>query len=162
MNDLLSRFGFRDPRVVILAVAVLIVGLILIWRPLAQSAETLRQSVQEQRSVLEWMRASSGEVDALRKHTANRSDRLDGQSLIGAIDSSAKELGLAQGIKQMDPQDDNSVRVWVEGIAFDELLKWLGHIREQHGIAVSDLGVSRASDGEGVNARLTLNASGDG
>lgn len=49
----------------------------------------------------------------------------DKRSLLSIIDKSGASVGIKSSIKRLTPEGDKKVRVRVEDVAFDQLMKWL-------------------------------------
>ena len=145
-------------RVLLIAGAVLLsVVLIytLVWATLSSERSSLRSSVRDQRQLVAWMKAAALEVGRL-KNTASASRDGSSRSLLSRVDSTAKELGLSGYIKRIQPDGTSSVRIWFEGVAFDEAMAWLGEILKEGDSVTQDLVVERTADEGIVNLRLVL------
>lgn len=140
----------------VVAVIAVIYG--LLWAPLA------RNHAQLETSVGNWERSLT-ELGTLRSlATSNRqTDTQPGtvavqQAPIIVVDQTLRSRGLEQFRRRSQPTTSNGVRVEFEGVAFDELVLWLGDLSAQYGMHVQAGSVSAiAQAGPGrVNASLTL------
>lgn len=139
------------------AVAGLLLVYVLILKPIHSGYETLGNAVTEQRETLVWMQQSAHQVSQLR--TSNGSAKgLGGRSLLAVTDSTARAGGLGPALKRVEPEGSDSVRVWLDGASFDELIKWLGTLSASHGIDADSVTMERTDAAGRVNARLTLQA----
>ena len=59
--------------------------------------------------------------------------------MLAVTDSTARAGGLAAELKRVEPEGRDSVRVWLDGAAFDVLVKWLVTLSSTHGIQVEGL-----------------------
>jgi general secretion pathway protein M len=48
------------------------------------------------------------------------------------------------------------VRIWLEDVPFDGLVRWLGDLHARYGVRVDNADIERESGPGLVNARLTL------
>jgi general secretion pathway protein M len=148
-------------RLMVMAAAVLVVLLLiysLVWSPLRGGYLELRDNVAGQRDTSVWMQESAQRLAQLRQSGAGGKG-LGGQSLLSLADSTARVGGLASALKRVEPEGGNSVRVWLEGASFDQLIRWLGGLAERNGISADTVSIERVTDAVGrVNARLTLQA----
>lgn len=137
------------------AVALLL-GWALLWHPLAGRRAELQQTVENQRRDLAYLRLGAAEVGQLRATgQRSRGDR-QGKSLLALADATARDGGLADTLRRVEPVGASSVRVSFEGARFDAIAQWMETLSRQFGVEVSDLSADRA-DGIGlVNARATL------
>jgi len=138
----------------VLAVIVFFFG---IWLPAHRGADRLRQQVAESRQLLGWMRQSAAEVKALRgSGTDEPQHQQTGQALYALADSSAREAGLGDAIREVSPTGENRVRVDLQGASFDDLLRWLAGLRRQYGIQASPVSVRQSDQPGQVNAQVVL------
>jgi general secretion pathway protein M len=112
--------------------------------------------VDAQRLELARVRAAAAELQRLRATgTRARGDR-EGRSLLALADATARDAGLAQALKRVEPVAGNAVRASFETASFDGLVEWMELLATRYGVQASDLSAERA-DGVGlVNARVML------
>jgi general secretion pathway protein M len=161
MKDWLERLAPRERLMVMTAAAVVALLLVyaLIWSPLRSGYLALQDSVAGQRDTAVWMQESAALLARLRGSGTGASKGLGGQSLLSLADSTARAGGLAAALKRVEPEGGNSVKVWLENAAFDQLVLWLGSLAERYGVSADTVSLERVADAAGrVNARLTLQA----
>jgi general secretion pathway protein M len=84
-----------------------------------------------------------------------RGDRA-GKSLLALADATAREAGLGEAIRHVEPAGARNVKVSFEGANFDALAQWMETLAGGYGVEATELSADRA-DGAGlVNARVTL------
>jgi general secretion pathway protein M len=161
MNAYLERFrtwwsGLAERERQVLAVGAVALGLILayllVWEPLAGAR-------QQQQTDLQAARALAGQLESLaplapRGGAAAVSGA--GQSLLAVIDQTRKTSAITKPPSRLQPQGDDTVRIWLEDVPFDALLRWLGELQARYGVRVDDADIERESGPGLVNARLTL------
>ena len=127
----------REQLMLIAAAAVILLFLIylLAWQPFTQAVEQKRLLVGSQQTTLDWMEQTLPEIQSLRGQQ-NRQTKTSNEALLTLVDRTAKQRQLRQQIQRIKPQGDDTVQLWVEQVAFDTLLKWLGELSLQYGIAV--------------------------
>jgi len=163
MKDWLESLAPRERLMVMGAAAVvgLLLAYALIWSPLHTGYIELQDSVAGQRDTAVWMRESASLLARLKGSGTGSAQGLGGQSLLSLADSTARAGGLAGALKRVEPEGGNSVKVWLEGAAFDQLVLWLGSLSERYGVSADTVSMERVADAPGrVNARLTLQAPG--
>jgi general secretion pathway protein M len=126
----------------------------LVWDPYVQGVTRLEQEVAEQRALLSWMENAAREVKALRG--SGMAARPGGQSLLTLVDSTARAQGLENALQRVQPEGQNTVRVWLEKASFDDTLRWLDRLTGQQGLRVTGLVVEPLQEAGRVNARITL------
>ncbi|OSM05326.1 type II secretion system protein GspM [Magnetofaba australis] len=155
----LDRLNDRERKLVLGGGGALIVLLLVfgVWLPISDHVSAQQREVSLQRQDLAWMRQAAEEVGRLRAQgaTAKGAQAAPGESLMSLADRSAREQGLGGAIRRIEPAE-KGVSVRLEGVGFDRMMQWLGHVREQFGVMVTRADVERANDQGGVNARLVL------
>lgn len=163
MKDWLDNLEARERLFVLGGGAFAAVALIyaFLWMPFDRNHAALAQSVDN------WER-SLAELGPLRSLAAsNRSGRGAPaaanalQAPIIVVDQTLRSRGLEQYRRRSQPTTSNGVRVEFEGVAFDELVLWLGDLSGQHNMYVqagSLSAISQAGPGR-INASLTLERS---
>ena len=153
-------FAGLDPRERLLVTgggAVLLVLLLylMIWEPIAGNYQALNDGVAEQKKTLAWMKQAAAELQLLQRSGSSTAHGLGGRSLLSVVDQSARSGGLGPAIKRIEPEGSKSVKVWLEGVAFDPMILWLGEITRTYQIETSIITIDPQGGGR-VNARLTL------
>lgn len=159
MRDWFENLESRERLFVAGGAIVVVIALIysLVWMPLDKSHREMAESVGNWERSLAELRplralAASGTVsDAPRVDTSQ-------QAPIIIVDQTLRSRGLEQFRRRSQPTTANGVRVEFEGVAFDELVLWLGDLSAQHNMHVqagSLSAISQAGPGR-VNASLTL------
>lgn len=156
MRDWFASLAPRERRSVagagaLLAVVILYVAAI---EPVLEHRAMLERGIAAQRELVDWMRGVAGDVET--GAAANGA----GGSLFAVVDRSVRGTPLAGAVQRVQPEGAGTVRVWLDGAGFDELVRWIAALERQHGIGVSSLSVERGSGPGLVNARLTLERGG--
>lgn len=151
----------RAPRErVILALAggmlVFMLYFLVIWEPLAKGAERLEKERQHAAELSSWLQSIEPELAQLRRTSVSKPAGTSQGSVLAIVDSSAKSGGLGNAVKRMQPEGDNTVRVWLEKAPFNTMLTWLQRLEQQHAISAADLSISQENEPGFVKARLTL------
>jgi general secretion pathway protein M len=161
-NDILHRLAGLSRRERLLSAGT-VVGIVfygfylLIYAPIAAEKLLLAQKINVQQLAFQQLKKISAEAVALRKNNPDTVGNKNAQSLMAVIDSSSKQLEVKPAIKRMMPDGIAKVTLWLEGIAFDQLIYWLSVLETKHAITVDQIGISREQTKNGsVNAKLLL------
>lgn len=156
MKDWFLGLEPRERKLVTAGAAVLVLLLlyVLVWEPVVGNYAALRENVAAQKQTLAWMQQSAAEVQSLRRASGG-SQGLGGRSLLAVVDQSARSDGLGSAIKRIEPDGTKGVKVWLEGVAFDPMILWLGKLAKTWQIETSIITIEPQGGGR-VNARLTL------
>lgn len=138
------------------AVLVALMVYVLLWEPQRQRIERLRQTVATQRAEIAWMREAAAEVQRLSRAPIPGTSPQDSRSMLTVVDSSATGANLGGSVKRVEPQGDDRLRVQLEHVEFDALIRWLADLQKQRGIVADNVALEGQSDGRRVNARLVL------
>jgi general secretion pathway protein M len=84
---------------------------------------------------------------------------VDGSSLLGIVDVSARAAGLGAALQRVRPLE-RAVEVEMEAVRYAELMRWLITLEQGHGVRVANLGLDRTENAGMVNARLRLEPAG--
>lgn len=159
MKDWFDNLEARERIFVTCGVVVAIVAIVygLLWVPLDKNHKQVATSVAN------WERslAELGPLSALATSASRNGQRPAVRSLqapIIVVDQTLRSRGLEQYRRRSQPTTSNGVRVELEGVAFDELVLWLGDLGSEHNMHVqagSLSAVTQAGPGR-INASLTL------
>ena len=81
-------------------------------------------------------------------------------NLLTTLERSATEHRLRQYITRMEPDPSNGVRVSLDAVAFDELLRWLADLQRDASVRAQNVSITAQAEAGMVNARLLLLAAG--
>jgi|GEM_PF-1541347 len=141
----------------LLMVGACVITLMLIWAlildPVNQRLEQLRTQVPIKRNAWEYMRSQEQNLDTLRQTQQPRQFD-DSQPLLTIIEQTAAQSNLREVIKRIQPDDDDSVKVWLTDAYFDPWVQWVETLKQQ-GIEVIAATVNRGKE-ETVTVRVTF------
>jgi general secretion pathway protein M len=125
-----------------------------LWQPLTSSVARLNETVIQQQKDIAWMQAASSSIGQLQQSSQHRSAN---RSMLSAVDQAINTANLKAGLERMEPDGQNSVKLWLTKSPFDEIVAMLGQLEQTQGIAVQTLAMSSTDGGAGlVEARITL------
>lgn len=138
----------------------IILYVFVIWLPVHRDVERLESRVADQRSLLAWMQQATAEAHSLRAAGGNDGQLvgIGNQALFSFVDQSAREAGLAEALRQVEPSSERRVRVTLQQAGFDTLADWLALLKTRHGIDVTAASIRRVESAGLVDAQLVLEA----
>lgn len=83
-----------------------------------------------------------------------------GQSLVVLIDRTVRERGLAGFLRRNQPDGQDSIRLRLENVPFDQLVEWLADLQGRYGLAATSVTIDPASERGRVDTNLVLAQSG--
>lgn len=139
------------------ALAAVILVYALLWAPLQRDLTRLRADVPQAQQQLRWMKAQAGRVRQLR---ASASAAVPSNGLLSFVEQSAQSYNISDKIRRVEPDGSNSVRLAIDGVAFNSLLEWLANLQKQGGVRIENASLEPGTAAGVVNARLLLRVSG--
>lgn len=127
----------------------LVLGYFLLIAPLIEHGERAQRRLQDERALLEWLRAHQGEAGGAAGAGQTRD-----QPVATLVNTSAQENKLT--IRRYEPAGEDGVKVWIEGAAFNSVIKWLYQLEGSYGIRAAEFSLEREDEPGKVSARLTL------
>lgn len=146
----------REQLLVMLAASVLTMAILATaLTPAYESLQRLRREVPEQHRELAWMFDAAAETARLRAQGAGQQGGAPSASHLTLIEETAGRLQLAGAMKRVEPNDQEQLKVWLEGAAYDRLVDWLYLLADQ-GLRVVSLSMDHLESLGQVNARVTF------
>ena len=106
--------------------------------------------LQEERALLDWLRVHQVESSAAGTGAAPAHD----QPIATVVNNSAQENKLT--IRRYEPSGEDGIKVWIDGAAFNSIVKWMYQLEGSYGIRAAEFSVEREKEPGKVSARLTL------
>lgn len=158
MKALLANLSPRERRFIIVGIAAaLFLALLFTWLTLDRRVHRLETVVHDQKALDQWMHSAAQQVARLRGvQSRGPAHGTGGRSLLAVVDQTAKQAGLGGAIKRVEPDKEDSVRVWFEQVAFDDMVRWLSSLRQRYAVQVDTVTIDRQPQPGLVNARLVL------
>ncbi|MEW5755797.1 MAG: type II secretion system protein M [Pseudomonadota bacterium] len=156
MKEWFQGLSDREKRIVLagaVALAIMLFYMVL-WAPLSSSVAELRKSVESESKNLAWMKAAAQEIKGKNRGGSVPGVQRGDESLMTLIDRTAKQGTLGAALKRVQPDKDGVVRVWLEDAPFDDVVFWLGGLKNAYGITVENAVIERSERPGYVKARL--------
>jgi general secretion pathway protein M len=136
-------------------VLLLLMLLLLVWQPLGQASQRLSASNQQISSSLQWMQNAAAEIKRLRKQNPSaQTSSNSAQNLSSVINTTVKANGLP--MSRFQPDGQNEAQVWLDGVAFKDLMAWVSELERSKNVNIDSLSVNKTSTSGVVNARVRL------
>lgn len=136
------------------AVLGVVLFYLLVWEPVVQARAERAQALAGSRSLAARLELIGAEVQKNRGATPSITTR--NQSLLSVVDQSSKSSQLGKAPSRLQPDGDTGVKLWIEDVSFDAVVRWLHDLERRHGVQVQDADIERRSGAGLVNVRLTL------
>jgi len=135
----------------VIAYLVLYLG---IWEPVVSAHDRRETAIADARLIAERLEAAAALVQGQRGSQPRGSQAAG--SLLSLVDQSLKSSKIGKPAERVQPEGDQEVRVWLTGVPFDAVVRWVGDLQQRYGIAVQTLDVERQAEPGVVDARLSL------
>ena len=116
----------------IFVVFVLVMG---IFRPLNNAIDKAKKSYVTQQELLVWVDESIEKLKA-----AGNTQAISNQNISQVVNSTRSRYRIT--ISKMQP-NDNSLRLTLDSVEFNQLIEWLDELVNQHGLRVENLDLSK-------------------
>lgn len=151
----------REPREqLILIAASIVVGALLyfliVWEPIYESLHQKNAELKETRELANWLTEIRPEV---RRSGVQAPSRSSNRSMLSVVDTAARQAKLSPKVKRMQPDGDDTVRVWIEEAPLNDVLRWIQSLHARHAITTSNLNMDRGKQPGTATVRLTLKQS---
>lgn len=144
-----------NERILVNALGVLILlalVFILLIAPALQSVDDAQIKLGGQQNLLGWMKENESLARQANKGggAVTKSD----QPLQTIITSTAGPLGVA--VKRYENESENKLRVWLEKVPFDKMVRWLDQLESRYGLVIVNITVDAEKEPGLVTAKLVL------
>ncbi|MBL4867558.1 MAG: type II secretion system protein M [Pseudomonadales bacterium] len=126
----------------------------LVWSPVNQGAEDAYDRYQNKVKLMAWMKAN----ESVAKRAANMSGASagsrGGKSILSLVNATSGQNGVS--LKRFEPKGEDGLRIWLENVSFDAMLKWLGILSNTYGIVIANITVESQKESGKINATIIL------
>lgn len=119
-------------------------------QPALQFAQGGKADLAAAQADLAWMQANA--VTA-RQAAAQGGNVESGQSLLSAVNGSARSMGL--NLQRFEPEGDRRVRVTLENAVFTDVMRWIVLLESRYGLVIEHFNADSRQPGV-VNIRMTV------
>lgn len=157
-DQLINHWAQLAPRervmVIVAAVALALTLIFLtVWEPLVERRNQQAAALDNARAVAIRLEEIGAELGPGRNQSR---PTVASGALLSTVDRAARS-GLADTPpSRIQPEQDREVRVWIDGVAFDTLLRWLDDLEQKQGVRAQTIDLERGEQPGRVNVRLAL------
>ena len=154
LRSSLQQLAPRE-RIIVLAGGVLLLLVLvylLAWEPLVKTHRQRAEALERARALATRIEEVAGLV---RSQGSGRNvDR--STSLVAAVDRTSRSPVLGKPPSRVQPEGDREVKVWIEDVPFNNLLRWLQDLETRYGIGAATAEIERGARPGQVSVRLSL------
>lgn len=150
----LQQLAPRERVILVAGVAMLVLVLVylLVWEPLVEANRQRSEALERARALA--TRIEQAAVLVSSQGSSRSVDR--NTSLVAAIDRTSRSPVLGKPPSRVQPEGDREVKVWIEDVPFNNLLRWLQDLESRYGIGAASAEIERGSRPGAVSVRLSL------
>lgn len=127
-----------------------------IWAPLANAHHRREQALASARALAARLEAISAQAQKSHLSGSGGAAINRNMSLLSAVDQAGKSGTLSKAPSRLQPEGDNEVKVWLEDVTFDGLVRWIAELETRYSVSVQTVDIEKESAPGLVNARLSL------
>jgi type II secretory pathway component PulM len=113
----------------------------LIWSPLSNSVDTLREKIHHNQGLLSWMEQTDKKIEGLQQNQESAT-RTANSSLLNIIQTELNTTPFANNVAQLQQAENDSVDFRLQKVSFDNLIKWLTAICRKEQLVITQLSVT--------------------
>lgn len=147
--------GLESRERLLVSIGAVVVGLtllyLLIWEPVAKAHQHREADLAASRQLANRIERLVGQTN---NNTGGNATR--GLSLLSAVDQASKSGTLNKPLSRIQPEGDTEVKVWLEAVSFDALVRWIDQLHQRDGIVVRSAQIEKDATPGLVSAQLSL------
>ncbi|WP_194704498.1 type II secretion system protein M [Vibrio sp. S11_S32] len=137
-----NGISLRERRLVLACSGLLILGFLYwgIFQPLSQRAEEAQLRLNGEKQLLSWVTKSANSIVELRATKGGGQSSQRSLPINQVIATTAPRFNIE--LIRMQPRDE-MLQVWIQPLAFNQLINWVAELRDNYGLQVQFLDVNR-------------------
>lgn len=159
MKEWWMNLGLREKQAVSLGGIVVILFILyeIIWAPISNHNDTLRDEITRNQKLLTWMQEADQHIHATQKMLQKNAATKNSAALLSLLQKEVNQSPFAKNLAQMTQAENNSVQITLQKVNFDDLIKWLTELWKKQELTVSQMTVTPNGSLGIVDATITLN-----
>lgn len=137
-------------------IIIVLLVYLLIWKPLTAHISDMRQTIQQQTSMLAWMKAANTKIKQYEAAGYTKK-QTTAQPMLVLVEQSLMQDKLSQYVANTQQKSDNQIVIALKNAPFDHTINWLEKLWKQDNIVVNNLAATHAKTTGIVNLTVTLN-----
>lgn len=130
----------------------------MVWEPITSRVPEVRETLEQKHADLRWMKQAAARARTLQNRQQQSARPITEQSMLTLVDRTAQQAQIREKLRRIQPEGNDRVRLWIEQAAFDQIIRWLASLQEEHGIHVESLTLERETEPGIVNARIIVSS----
>lgn len=142
MKQWWTQLQEKEQRLVVLMVVMVTIFLFyhLIWSPINDGLTKESKKLERNQALLTYVQQNTSRYQSALK---NGGSKAANGSLLSIVNRVAKSYQI--NINRVQPQGDD-IQVWIEQIAFNQLLLWLDDLSQKQGLTIKAIDISEGDE----------------
>lgn len=131
--------------------AVFFLGLVLYfaaWQPVRANLKAAESYYSSRQDLYAFVKSREPEIRALQSSAGSDARGLGGEPLLSVVTDTARSRNLT--LRRYEPKGENGVSLWLDAVAFNDVVTWLDELRDLYAIRVSQISVDRDQERAGT------------
>jgi len=133
---------------------VIIAGYFLILKPSFDSVNQAQLELKGKQDLLQWIKSNEHRAKGVSNSGGKSQGRKPGQSLLALINKTSGPFQVS--LKRFEPEGADKLRIWVEDIPFNNLVKWLNKLQAKHSVSILNISIDSQKEQGIINAKVVL------
>ncbi len=133
---------------------VIVIGFFLVVKPAFNAVEQAQLTLKGKQELLQWMKSNEHRAKSISGSGSKTKKRRPGQSLLALINQTSGRFQVP--LKRYEPEGDDKLRVWVEDIPFNSLVRWLNTLESSNAVSVINISIDSQKDVGIINAKVVF------
>jgi len=138
----------------LIAFLVIVVGYFLVMRPAFNAVDEAQLALKGKQELLQWMKSNEHRVKSIAGSGSKAKGRRPGQSLLALINQTSGRFQVP--LKRYEPEGTDKLRVWVEDIPFNSLVRWLNSLESSNAVSVINISIDSQKESGIINAKVVF------
>lgn len=158
MKERWNELALREKQIVSAGAFVvsLLLLYVLIWLPLTNKLDELRNKIRHNQELLIWMQDADKNIQALEKAPAKNPTVHATGSLLSIVQKQINGTTFVSNLTQLHQVDSESIALSFQKVEFDRLIQWLTPFLQHYGLTIVQMSVTPSTTPGIVTADLVL------
>lgn len=110
-----------------------------LWQPLHDNLAKSQKELARKQQLLTWVQVNTAKFAGMNV----QSGATNNTSLTNIVNNTARQLNIT--VSRMQPKDD-VLQIWLDDVAFNDLLKWSETLYLQQGVVISAVDIAESNE----------------
>lgn len=132
----------------------IVIGYFLVLKPAFNAVDQAQLTLKGKQELLQWMKSNEHRAKSITSSGNKSKGRKPGQSLLALINQTSGRFQVS--LKRYEPEGSDKLRVWVEDIPFNSLIRWLNSLESSNAVSVINISIDSQKESGIINAKVVF------